>query len=261
MNQLSGERAGFSAGVCRGLRALLLPVLVVFAGCATGPNADPRDPLEPLNRGTYQFNRALDEGLVKPTVHVYKTVTPDLVRAGVRNFFSNLSDTWSLLNNLLQGKLEHSVDTFARLTLNTLVGFGGIFDVAGDLGVEQHREDFGQTMGWWGIPAGPYLVLPLLGPSDVRDATALVVDSVADPTGQISVVRYRNLMILLSLVDKREQLLRASELLDEAALDPYSFTRDFYLQLRRNDIYDGFPPDEGFEPKRESASPAAAPGS
>lgn len=225
-------------------RLLTLLAGLVLAGCATGPNADPRDPLEPLNRVTYQVNNVLDEGIVKPTVHVYRTVTPQLVRTGVRNFFNNLSDTWSLLNNLLQGKMDHAVDTFARINVNTLVGLGGIFNVAGDLGIEQHREDFGQTMGVWGIPAGPYLVLPILGPSNIRDTTALVADSLANPTGQIPRVQYRNLMILLSIIDKRESLRNAEAMLDDLAFDPYSFTRDFYLQLRQSEVYDGNPPDE-----------------
>ncbi len=238
--RLAGRMARFS------VRASLAAAALSLAACATGPNADPRDPLEPLNRATYQVNQVLDDALLKPTATVYRNVTPALIRAGVHNFFNNLSDTWSLLNNLLQGKFDHAVDTFARLNLNTLVGFGGIFDVAGDLGVPQHREDFGQTLGVWGLPPGPYLVLPLLGPSNVRDTAALVADTLADPVGQVAAVRYRNLMILLNLIDQRESFLRANALLDDVALDRYSFTRDFYLQLRRSRVYDGDPPTESF---------------
>ncbi len=228
----------------RAVHGLLVAGVVFLAGCATGPNADPRDPLEPLNRATYQVNQALDDALIKPAATLYSEVTPQLVRTGVRNFFTNLGDVWSFVNNLLQGKMSEAGDSLARVHVNTTLGLGGIFDLAGDLGIAQHREDFGQTLGRWGVAPGPYLVLPFFGPSSLRDAGALVVDSFGNPVSHVSVVRHRNQLLGLSLIDKRAGLLRASALMDDVALDPYSFTRDFYLQLRRSSVYDGDPPPE-----------------
>jgi phospholipid-binding lipoprotein MlaA len=172
----------------------------------------------------------------------YKTVTPRLVRAGVTNFFNNLGDTWSLANNILQGKLQASVETYFRLTVNTIWGMGGVFDVATEIGVESHTEDFGQTLGLWGIPTGPYLVLPFFGPSSLRDALATPADTFGYPVTLVNPVSLRNSLAALNAVDKRANYLRAGEMLDESALDKYAFSRDFFLQKRRNDIYDGSPP-------------------
>ncbi len=222
--------------------------LMLLAGCATGPGANPRDPWEPMNRQVFAFNEAFDEVAFKPVAVAYKTVTPRLVRAGVTNFFNNLGDAWSLFNNVLQGKLQGSVETYFRLTVNTIWGMGGVFDIATEIGVEPRPEDFGQTLGLWGLPTGPYLVLPFFGSSNVRDALATPADTFGYPVTLVNPVVLRNSLAVLNAVDKRANFLQAGELLDESALDKYVFRRDAFLQKRRNDIYDGFPPPDDEEP-------------
>ena len=232
--------------------------LVLLAGCASAPGANPRDPWEPMNRQVFAFNEAFDEAAFKPVAVAYKTATPRLVRAGVTNFFNNLGDAWSLFNNVLQGKLQASVETYFRLTVNTIWGIGGVFDIATEIGVEPHPEDFGQTLGLWGLPTGPYLVLPFFGPSNVRDALATPADTFGYPVTLVNPVVLRNSLAVLNAVDKRANFLRAGELLDESALDKYVFRRDAFLQKRRNDIYDGSPPpddDEPPEPENTGAKP------
>ncbi len=237
---------------------LVCTVALLLAGCATAPGANPRDPWEPMNRGIFQFNETFDEVAFKPTAIVYKTVTPRLVRAGVTNFFNNLGDAWSLFNNVLQGKPRAAVETYFRITVNTFWGMGGVFDVATEIGVESHTEDFGQTLGLWGIPTGPYLVLPFFGPSSLRDALATPADTFGYPVTLVNPVSLRNSLAALNAVDKRANYLRAGEMLDESALDKYAFSRDVFLQKRRNDIYDGSPPlDE--EPPAEPDAPTEKP--
>ncbi|MGJ7508486.1 MlaA family lipoprotein [Variovorax sp. GT1P44] len=229
-----------------GLRwALGVFALILMTGCATGPNANPADPLEPLNRQVARFNDAVDDAVLRPVATVYQKALPSPVRTGVNNFFSNLTDAWSFVNSVAQLKLQDSAQTFMRLNVNTVFGLGGILDVATELGIDRHYEDFGQTLGRWGVPSGPYLVLPLLGPSTVRDASALVVDVNGDPVNFINDIPVRNSMYALRLVDLRSRLLRASALLDDAALDRYSFTRDAFLARRRNEVHDGDLPDDG----------------
>lgn len=231
-----------------GGRALsVMGLLVTLAGCATGPNADPRDPLEPFNRGVYKFNDALDTAVLKPVATAYRDVTPPLIRRGVGNFFANLEDIWSFANNALQFKGQAAGDSLARFGVNTFIGIGGIFDVASDLSIEKHAKDFGHTLGYWGVAPGPYLVLPLLGPSTLRDTVALPVDMSADLVSQVSHIPARNSAKVIRIIDNRSELLRASDMLDEIALDKYSFIRDAYLQRRRNAIYDGNPPEERFD--------------
>ncbi|MDP1741896.1 VacJ family lipoprotein [Polaromonas sp.] len=212
-----------------GLWAGLL-VLALLQGCATGPN--PRDPFEPFNRSVTRFNDGLDEAIVKPVAQAYQNTVPSPVRTGVGNFFGNLSDVWSFVNNVLQAKPQAAVDSFMRVSVNTLIGLGGVLDWATLMGIERHREDFGNTLGRWGVATGPYLVLPVLGPSTVRDAAARVVDSKGDLVMQIDNVATRNSLYVLRAVDLRASLLRAGEVLDQAALDKYAFTRDAYLQRR-----------------------------
>ena len=232
----------------RGARSLAVSLLVAaLAGCASGPNADPRDPFEPLNRGVYKFNDALDSAVLKPVATAYRDVTPSLVRRGVGNFFANLEDIWSFVNNALQFKGQAAGDSLARFGINTFIGIGGIFDVASDLSIEKHARDFGQTLGYWGVAPGPYLVLPLLGPSSVRDAVALPVDMAGDLVSQASHVPTRNSAKVIRIIDNRSELLRASDMLDQIALDKYVFVRDAYLQRRRNAAYDGNPPEEKFD--------------
>ncbi|TXT39053.1 MAG: lipoprotein [Comamonadaceae bacterium] len=221
-----------------------LMALLVTTGCASSPNANPKDPLEPFNRGVYQFNDAVDRAVIKPVATVYKEVMPQPVRTGVDNFFNNLQDAWSIVNNALQFKGEAAGNSLVRFGVNTFWGLGGVLDIATEMQIERSTEDFGQTLGYWGVGSGPYLVLPLLGPSTVRDTVALPVDAQGNLLSRVNDVPARNSATALNLLDRRARLLKASDMLDEVALDPYTFTRDAFLQRRRNQVYDGNPPDE-----------------
>ncbi len=237
-----------------GLWAGLL-VLALLQGCAVGPN--PRDPFEPFNRGVTRFNDGLDQAIVKPVAQAYQNTVPSPVRTGVNNFFGNLSDVWSFVNNVLQAKPQAAVDSFMRVSVNTLIGLGGVLDWATPMGIERHSEDFGKTLGHWGMATGPYLVLPVLGPSTVRDAAARVVDAKGDLVLQVNDVPVRNSLYVLRAVDLRASLLRAGEVLDQAALDKYSFTRDAYLQ-RRGVVIDTNGDTEERYDLPEASSPAPA---
>jgi phospholipid-binding lipoprotein MlaA len=226
----------------------LASLLALLSGCATGPNANPRDPLEPFNRGMSRFNDDVDGIVLKPVATVYKKAVPPLVRTGVSNFFNNISDVGSLLNNVFQLKGRASADMVIRVSFNTVFGFGGVLDLASEFGIERHPEDFGQTMGRWGVPAGPYLVLPLLGPSTLRDSAALVVDYKGDVTGYVDPIASRTALGALRIVNTRANLLRLGTMLDEASLDKYSFSRDVYLQRRRSLIADGEETDADPDP-------------
>jgi len=215
-----------------------------LAGCAT---TDPRDPLEPLNRSIYHFNDAVDKAVVKPVAQGYKKVLPQPVRTAVTNFFSNIDDMLIALNNLLQFKFRDAASDVARVAFNTTFGIAGLFDVATSFGLEKHNEDFGQTLGYWGIGDGPFLMLPLLGPSNLRDAIGLAAYYRLDPVLNLDHVPTRNTLSALRFIDRRARLLDAEKVLDEAALDPYTFLRDAYIQHRRSLVYDGNPPREKLE--------------
>ena len=225
--------------------------LAGLSGCATGPNANPRDPFEPLNRAVMQFNDGVDAAALKPAATAYRAVLPPLVRTGVSNFFSNLSDPWSSVNSALQFKFHDAAENIIRFGINTVFGLAGVLDIASEFNIERHREDFGQTLGHWGVPAGPYLVLPLLGPSTVRDTVALNLDFNIDPVHWVDPWQSRYALYILRAVDVRSNLLRAGDVLDEAALDKYSFFRDAYLQRRRANVMEHKAPDDsaGREPK------------
>lgn len=249
-----------------GLLSIVMMVFAVLQGCAGAPNAHPRDPWEPFNRQVSSFNEGVDEAVVKPVATAYQHVTPELVRTGVSNFFGNLSDVWSLVNNVLQLKPRESVETLFRVGVNTTIGLAGLIDVATELRLEKHREDFGQTLGYWGVPTGPYLVLPLLGPSTLRDAAVLPVDRQGNLVNGLNDVATRNSLTALGLVDLRASLLGAGRLLEDAALDKYTFTRDVYLQRRRGLVRDdAVPPTSPAEERYDlpesakSAVPADAP--
>jgi phospholipid-binding lipoprotein MlaA len=226
-----------------------LPAVMLLSlsllGCAT--NGDPRDPLEPLNRGIYKFNDTVDKAVLKPVATGYKEAMPGPVRTAVGNFFSNLDDVLVLLNDLLQFKVEQAASDFSRLVWNTSVGIAGLIDVATPMDLPKHNEDFGQTLGYWGVNNGPYLVLPFFGPSTLRDTVGTVVDVQFDPVAQHTPVAERNSAIAIHTVDNRSRLLEAEEVFDEAAIDRYVFLRDAYLQRRRGLVYDGNPPREKFE--------------
>jgi len=224
--------------------ACVLGVALFVSGCATGPNANPKDPLEPMNRSISSFNDTVDDNVLKPAATGYRDYTPELVQKGVSNFFRNLSDVWSTVNNGLQLKGRETAESGMRVVVNTVFGIYGIFDVASEIKLQRHPEDFGQTLGYWGVPSGPYVVLPLLGPSTVRDAASIPVDTSGDFVRQHDDVPVRNTAIAVKMVDKRASYLQATDMLSGAAIDRYSFTRDSYLQYRRNQVYDGNPPDE-----------------
>jgi len=237
-NVIQGSSIRYAKG------ASALAVLLLTTACASGPNANPRDPLEPFNRGVYGFNDAVDRSLVKPVATAYRDVLPSPVRTGVSNFFANLQDVWSGVNNALQFKPRESAESFMRFGVNTVFGLVGLLDIATEMRIERHTEDFGQTLGYWGLGPGPYLVLPLLGPSTVRDTAALPVDGRGNLLSNVSDVPARNSATAIGLLDRRSRLLDATRMLDQIALDPYTFTRDAFLQRRRSKVYDGYPPDE-----------------
>ena len=222
------------------------------AGCAT-VGSDPRDPMEPFNRAMFSFNDGFDEAIGKPVSTAYRDVVPSPARMAVRNFFSNIADLWIGANNLLQGKPLDALTDWTRFAMNTTVGLFGLMDFASEVGIEKHDEDFGQTMGRWGIDEGAYLVWPLLGSSTVRDSIGLIPDLHFDPVLRHKPVRVRNVMTVLRATSKRADLLDASRILEEAALDKYVFQRDAYLQRRRSLVYDGNPPRAEREVPRADA--------
>jgi phospholipid-binding lipoprotein MlaA len=228
------------------VRFVVLSILLL-GGCATVQDPDPRDPWEGFNRGVYRFNEVVDEAVAKPVATAYRDVLPVGVQDRVRNFFSNIGDVFIGVNNVLQGKFPEALDDFGRVVFNTTFGLLGIHDVASDMGLEKHNEDFGQTFGWWGAEPGPYMVLPIWGSSTVRDTAGFAADVYTDPLAEVRPINLRNSMALVRLVGVRADLLEASRILEQAALDKYIFQRDAYLQRRRSLVYDGRPPRERYE--------------
>jgi phospholipid-binding lipoprotein MlaA len=225
-------------------RLVLLLAVLAASGCASAPDADPRDPLEPMNRAVYKFNDGWDDYIAKPVAGAYKDVLHIEIRSRVSNFFSNIQDILIGVNNVLQGKFQDGIEDWARFVFNSTIGLAGIHDVASDMGLEKHNEDFGQTFGRWGVGSGPYLILPFLGSSSVRDAVGTGVDYYFAPLADVRPIALRNSLFALYFVNTRAELLDASSILDQAALDRYVFQRDAYLQRRRSLIYDGSPPRE-----------------
>lgn len=217
-------------------RIMLVVVVASLAACAAGPHVDPRDPLEKFNRDMTEFNEVVDGVVLKPVATAYTETTPYVVRTAVRNFFGNLRDVWSTLNTAMQLRLEDTVVNALRVGLNTLWGFGGIVDIASDVHLYRSPADFGQTLGRWGVPPGPYLVLPIVGPSTVRDTVGMGVEARGDLVMGLDNVANRNLLQGLRAVETRAGLLRVSAVLDDAALDKYTFTREVFLQRRKSII-------------------------
>lgn len=228
----------------RCLMLLVSAVLLGLQGCASVKSADVRDPWEPMNRRVYQFNDVVDNAAIKPAAEIYVKVLPSFIRTGIHNFLGNLGDVWSMANSAMQLKGQATVETFMRINVNTFFGLGGVLDVASEMRLEKRKEDFGQTLGYWGVKPGPYLVLPLLGPSTLRDALATPVDFEGHPKRFFTDDPTRNGISVTQILDLRSGLLQTVDVIKAASLDPYTFVRDGYLQKRKNDIYDGNPPSE-----------------
>jgi len=225
------------------VRWLCVALATLLAGCATA-NSDPRDPLEGLNRKVYVFNDKLDNWVLRPVATGYRDWVPGELRDRVRNFFGNIADPLIGVNNILQGKFEDGFLDWMRFGFNSTLGLFGLHDIATDMGYEKHNEDFGQTFGRWGAGTGPYLVLPILGSSNVRDGLGSALDIYLDPLGEVRPYHFEYGLWATRVVQTRADLLDASRILEEASLDKYVFQRDAYLQRRRNLIYDGRPPRE-----------------
>lgn len=234
--------------------ALILALSIT--GCATQGNSDP---LEGMNRGIYKFNDVADRAVMKPVATAYKYITPSPVRTSVNNFFANIGTFISTINNLLQFKFSNAFSEAGRFVINTTFGIGGLIDLASKDNIPKFKEDFGQTLGYWGVGNGAYLVLPILGPSTLRDTSGLVVDSLGfDPIGYLhdsDHVAESNILRGVQIIDKRAELLPASDLLDSASLDPYAFMRDAYLQRRASQVQDGLVPNEFIKGEFENAAP------
>ena len=230
----------------------LLAMIVIAAmmlGCSSVPKEyrDPRDPWQSYNRAMFKFNTDFDNAFFKPVAKGYQIVTPEPVDRGVTNFFNNVADLISAVNNALQFKLSRAGTDVGRIVVNSTVGIGGLFDVATNMGLQSYKEDFGQTLGYWGLGAGPYFIIPILGPSSVRDTIGWAGDIVVDPFFSLSQDEIYWGFVLLDAVDTRADLLAAGEILDEAAIDRYSFIRDAFLQRRLYLVHDGNPPEDDTE--------------
>jgi len=228
------------------LKLIFVLLALTITGCAsTGHN--PQDPYEDFNRKIYSFNKVMDKTIARPLTVGYKAITPDFFESGVSNVFNNLGDIPNFLNNLLQGKPGDSISDLARFVVNSTLGIAGLWDPASSMGLEKHDEDFGQTLASWGVGDGPYLMLPLIGPSTIRDTFALPVDSGTDLINQIDYVRTRNQVKVIELLDKRSSIFSLEEQL-ESATDEYAFVRDIWLQNRKFKVFDGeLPMDDDFE--------------
>ncbi len=230
-------------------RVAVVAAVVLLAGCATtleqarGGPGQRLDPWENWNRKVFSFNETLDRTVLKPVATVYAKIVPQPVRRGVDNFFANFADAWSAVNDVLQGKGQAAFENVVRVSTNTVFGLLGILDVASEFGLDHQYEDFGQTLGRWGFGPGAYIVLPLLGPSDVRDTLALPLDRLASPALLINDGRAQFGIVGLQIINTRANLLGAGQVLDDIALDKYTFLRDAYLQRRRSLVFDGNAPD------------------
>jgi phospholipid-binding lipoprotein MlaA len=230
-----------ASGLWRALRLACAALALGAAGCTTVPHPSPDDPFEPWNRAMFQVHEVVDGHVIKPAVQAYVDVTPPLIQQGIHNFFANLDDAISAVNDWLQWKPEKAGNDMGRVMINSFFGLGGIIDVASDLDIERGNEDFGQTFGYWGFPQGPYLFVPVFGPTTVRDGTGTVVRAYAHPLNFIDNVPARNVLFAVLFVDTRAQALTAENLVSQAALDRYTFIRGAYLQRRDYLVRDGKP--------------------
>ena len=219
-------------------QCLCVLVFISVQGCATLGTGDPRDPIENVNRSIFSFNEFMDEHLFDPVGNVYQTITPDFVDRGISNMFSNIKDISVIANDILQFKLGQAVSDIARFVFNSTIGLLGFFDVSTPMGLPKHYEDFGQTLAYWGLGSGPYLVLPFLGPSTVRDTAGYSVDTLMNPVAYVGNDAHRAGIMALNYVDFKADLLSTGDLISEAALDEYEFTKNAYFEKRENLIHD-----------------------
>jgi phospholipid-binding lipoprotein MlaA len=241
----------------RRIALALAGAATVLAGCALGPTKE--DPFEPFNRSMYEVHQVVDGNVVKPIAQGYVKVVPEPVRTGVSNIFGNIDDLFTGINNVLEGRGQQAGDDFGRVLLNSTFGLGGIFDLASMMGINKDKKDFGITFGKWGAPSGPYLFIPLFGPTTVRDGTGTLVRLFIGPVGYIPEVAVRNTIYGVGYVDARAQALDAESVLDTAAIDRYRFLRNAYLKNRLYQIYDGKPPPEADDAEATTTPAAAAP--
>ncbi len=224
--------------------ALLLAAVLLLSGCASTPHGDAgADPLERYNRAMHSFNERVDRYVAKPLAEGYQAITPGFVDKGITNFFGNLDDVTNMLNSLLQLKGTDTMSTLGRITINSSLGLFGLVDAASAFGLPRQEEDFGQTLGYWGVPPGPYLVLPFWGPSTVRDSFGLGGDYFTEPYTYLKDQPTQWGLFTLEVIDTRADLLSAGRILEQSTFDPYAFLRDAYLQQRRNQVFDGNPPE------------------
>ncbi len=233
MNALSANRT----------TAVLLTALLSLSGCATTTANNPKDPFEGFNRAMFAVNEGIDV-VAKPIAKGYDAAAPLPVKVVIGNFFGNLWDLWTAANNLLQGKGEEAVSDVGRVLVNTTIGIGGAFDIASEMGMGKHSEDFGQTLGKWGVGDGPYFYWPIIGPRTTRDTAGWLVDNFYDPVWRVDNIPLRNSLVGVRFIDTRASLLPSDRVVEEAAFDKYNYIRDAYLQHRRNAIFDGNPPRE-----------------
>lgn len=244
---------------------VLSMAVLLLAGCSTlqaarGGPGQKLDPWENWNRKVFAFNEGLDDKVLKPVATAYTEVVPQPVRKGVGNFFGNVADAWSAVNNMLQGKVTQGFQDVLRVGTNTVFGLFGVIDIATEMGFDHQYEDFGQTLGRWGVPAGAYVVLPVFGPSSVRDAAALPLDRTASPALLINGGSTQAGIVTLQLINTRASLLGASKVIDDISLDKYTFVRDAYLQRRRSLVFDGDVPETPDQPGEAGPADAAVSG-
>jgi len=220
--------------------AIALFAASVLGGCAAAPSRD--DPFEPMNRASYAVHEVVDGYVVKPVAQAYVDYAPKLVQMGIRNFFGNIDDFFSFINDMLQNKPDKAGNDLGRVIANTGFGLLGLIDIASDAGIPKGNEDFGQTFGYWGIPQGPYLFIPVLGPTTVRDGSGWIIRAYTTPIGYIPDVPTRNILWAIGFLDARASALQAESLVDQASLDRYTFIRRAYLQRREYLVHDGAPP-------------------
>jgi phospholipid-binding lipoprotein MlaA len=261
-SKASGAWRLFHTGFARSLGLFAVALGLLMSGCASTRGdanspaggsqygSHPSDPIERINRAVFSFNTGADNLITKPIATAYRFAVPELFRGFVSNVFSNINDVWVGVNSLLQGKPKDALSDWTRVLINSTFGFAGIADVASEIGLERHNEDFGQTLGKWGVPPGPYVVIPFLGPSNIRDGASIVPDALGDPIRKVPLASDRDRTRIVRLIDTRTGLLGLEKVVDGAAVDKYSLIRDGYLARRKRLVYDGDPPED--KPSEES---------